>query len=152
VFEADATDAEALNEFLEHPPQQIYIATGNNHVNLAVLASIQAAWPTVKASKLDTITPCYVHIENDGLNFSLNRQFFSVTSSKRSEEHGASLNVQPFNIFHETASELIIDRLTPLRPQGYDNLALYFVFGAGQMGLAWAIKNLLLTLYLRSKF
>ncbi len=143
VFEGDATDAETLSEFLEHPPQQIYVVTGNDHVNLAVLANIQAAWPTVKPHKLDTVTQCYVHIENDGLNFSLNRQLFSVTSSKRNDAYGASLIVQLFNISHETASELIIDRLTALRPQGQDEVALYFVFGAGQMGLAM-IKELTL--------
>ena len=133
VVEGDVTDINSLREHIYRDPATIHLVTGNDLANINALANVRSLRREYleRTGKPLGTTDCYVHIDDPGLQRTLNRCLIESTAS--SDE---SLNIHVFNIYHETACQLIIDQLTPLRPRERNEVALYIVFGFEQMGKA----------------
>lgn len=133
VVEGDVTDINSLREHIFRDPETIHLVTGNDLVNINALANVRALRREYAEKFHTPLGPaeCFVHIDDPGLQRTLTRCLMESTS-----ENDHSLNVHVFNIYHETACQLIIDRLTPLRPRERDEIALYIIFGFEQMGVA----------------
>ena len=134
VVQSDITDEESLRGYVTSEPRAAYFVTGNDQSNLAALAnicSLRAAYQQSKGIKLQTVE-CYVHITDPKLHHAVSHTLYE--SAVVARETGVS--IRPFNIFHQTAAQLIIDKLTTVRPRGRDQVALYVIFGFGRMGQA----------------
>ncbi len=133
VLKGDVTDISSLREHIFRDPMTIHLVTGNDLANINALANVRQLrreYETRFGKPLGA-ADCYVHIADPGLQCTLNR---CIIESSCGSDH--SLNIHVFNIYHETACQLIIEHLTPLRPRECDEVALYIVFGFGQMGTA----------------
>jgi len=138
VLKGDVTYVDSLREHIFRDPETIHLVTGNDLANINALANVQALRleHLTQKGKLLGACKCFVHIEDSGLHRSLKR---CLIESACQTDH--SLRIHIFNIYHETACQLIFDKLTPLRPRERDEVALYIVFGFAQMGTAM-IKEL----------
>ncbi|MFO0943829.1 MAG: NAD-binding protein [Pirellulales bacterium] len=132
VIKGDVTDVNSMRDHMARDPETIHLVTGNDLANINALANVKSIRREFQTSGNSLgPTTCYVHIDDSGLQQTLNRCLIESTY-----EEDNTLDVQVFNIYHETAVQLIIDRLTPLRPTVRDEVALYIVFGFEQMGIA----------------
>ena len=133
VVEGDVTDINSLREHIFRDPETIHLVTGNDLANINALANVRSLRREYSSQYGKPLGPaeCYVHIDDPGLQRTLNRCLIESTCGS-----DGTLNVHVFNIYHETACQLIIDQLTPLRPRERDEVALYVVFGCEQMGTA----------------
>jgi hypothetical protein len=134
VRNGDVNNLENLRTYINQSPTRIYLVTGNDLDNLNALAHVQRIreanrnrwWGTLRDAT------CYVHIASPALQSSLEQSLVLVARKLRD----SGLNVRVFNLYHETARQLIINKLTPLRPTHPDEVALYIIFGFGHMGQA----------------
>jgi hypothetical protein len=135
VFQEDAKDEESLRRHIARRPTSIHLVTGDDLVNLNALESIRKIRKEYlqRHQKSAGRCDCYIHIERPLLHHAYN---LALLQANRQMDDDPDLNVQVFNIHHETACQLIIDELTPIRPRTTDEVALYVVVGFGQMGMA----------------
>jgi hypothetical protein len=129
----DGSDIDALREHVQRSPRTMYLVTGDDLTNINALANVLALRQEHARAHNKHLGPCecYVHIEHSQLHRS-----FSRCLLENSQDTDPGFKVHAFNIYHETACQLIIDELTPLRPRHKDEVALYVVFGFEQMGMA----------------
>jgi hypothetical protein len=135
VLQEDANDEESLRRHIARRPTSIHLVTGDDLVNLNALESIRKIRKEYlqRHQKSAGNCDCYIHIERPLLHHAYN---LALLQANRQMDDDPGLNVQVFNIQHETACQLIIDELTPIRPKTTDEVALYVVVGFGQMGMA----------------
>ena len=135
VFQEDAKDEESLRRHIARRPTSIHLVTGDDLVNLNALESIRKIRKEYqhRHQKSAGKCACYIHIERPLMHHAYN---LALLQANRQMDDDPELNLQVFNIHHETACQLIIDELTPIRPRTTDEVALYVVVGFGQMGMA----------------
>lgn len=127
IVEGDVADINNLRDFIVRDPSIIHLVTGSDLANINALANVRAIrreHPQLKAAT------CYVHIDDPGLQRTLNRCLIETACGGDD-----SLKVHVFNIFHETSVQLIIEKLTRIRPRKHE-VALYVIFGFEKMGQA----------------
>lgn len=129
----DCTDLQSMREHLLLQPRTIHLVAGEDLTNINALANIRRIRQDYVVQTGKSLAPvdCFVQIERPNLHSSFYR---CLLDAEAQTDEG--MNVRVFNMNHETACQLIIDDLTPLRPRNSDQVALYFVFGLEQMGIA----------------
>ena len=143
VFQENTNDEESLRRHIARRPNSIHLVTGDDLVNLNALDSIRKIRKEYQKrhQKSAGRCYCYIHIERPLLHHAYYR---ALSQANQQLEEDPDLEVQVFNIQHETACQLIIEELTPIRPRTADKdngevsgeVALYVVVGFGQMGMA----------------
>ena len=137
VFQGDVTDVVGLKEHVRRGPEEIYLVTGDDHSNITALANIRSLKDEcIKAGKALSPIVCYLHITDGGLEQEVRRS--QIERDANSEGKIDSVQVKIFNIFAQTARQLITEKLAApnIRPRRHDEVALYVVCGFGQMGKA----------------
>ncbi len=132
VVKGDVEDKESLRDHILRGPTVVHLVTGNDLANINALVNVKMLRAEYFGQYKKTLgqCDCYVHIDHPGLHRSMLRCI--VESSCHND---LELRIHPFNIYHETACQLIIDQLTPIRPR-QGQVGLYVIFGFEQMGTA----------------
>jgi hypothetical protein len=132
VLKGDVTDIDSLRDHIFRSPSIVHLVTGNDLANINALVNIKKLRQEYVGTKKKSLGECncYVHIDHPGLHRTLLRCMIESNCEKDS-----SFRIRPFNIYHETACQLILQRLTPIRPKK-DEVGLYVIFGFEQMGSA----------------
>ncbi|MEM9412607.1 MAG: NAD-binding protein, partial [Planctomycetota bacterium] len=139
VFDEDVTDILGLKEHILRGPAEIYLLTGDDSSNITALSNIRALRDQqleVGATKELPPVLCQLHITDSGLEQEVRR---SQIERDASSAHDVDpLQVRIFNIFAQTARQLITEDLADcdIRPRTRDEVALYVVYGFGEMGQA----------------
>jgi len=135
VLEGDVTDINSLRDHIFRDPVTIHLVTGDDVANVNALVNVRRLREEFRKSKKSKRRrlgkcECYVHVDDPGLHGTLQRCLIESNYA-----NDPDLTIHPFNIYHETACQLVIDKLTPDRPKK-DQVAMYVIFGFDQMGVA----------------
>jgi len=122
VIVGDASEEEWLKAGYLKEASALYVVTGNDTENLEVVIDAKSI---LKSRKESSEFQCYVHITDPNVDDYLLEMV---------QGHVKNFPVQPFSASRNSARQLIVEELTPIRPKITDDVALYVIVGFEAMG------------------
>lgn len=133
IVQGDVTDALGMEEHICRWPQEIYLVTGHDHSNVTAMENIRMIRKEqTNAGKKPTPVTCYLHLYDNGLEQEVRR---SQANQNKDSNRDDLIQIKVFNILSQAAKQLVRDFASKnIRPSAQDQVALYVIFGFGQMG------------------
>ena len=134
IFQGDVTDALVMEEHIHRAPKEVYLVTGHDHSNVTALENIRLIRnKEINAGRKPLQVSCFLHLYDNELEQQVRRSQSEQCAVNQDGDCGIQIKV--FNILSQAAKQLVVDLASEsIRPQAHDQVALYVIFGFGQMG------------------